>query len=234
MTRFLMSGVAVAALVTFGSMAGAQESQMPKQSGGGTQMETQGGASGQAQGGAQMETQGGAGTATTLPEDTQSGQGQQKSSDTKKKSSETQKSSDMKKKSSDTQQSSDTQKSSDEMQKQTEETTGADKTKKQSQTEQDTSGATGATGKAGKIDIPEGKRSQVVKSFSSHKVKKTDIDIDVSIGVAVPRTVVLHPVPVEIVEIVPEFRRYRYFVLANGEIVIVDPDTFVVVMVLAA
>jgi hypothetical protein len=225
-----MSGVAVAALVTFGSMAGAQESQVPKQSGGGTQMETQGGASGQAQGGAQMESQGGAGTATPLPEDTQSGQTQQKSSDTKKKSSDTQKSSDEMQKQTEETTGTDTTKK----QSQTEGTTGTDTTKKQSQTEQDTSGATGATGKPGKIDIPEGKRSQVVKSFSSHKVKATDIDIDVSIGVAVPRTVVLHPVPVEIVEIVPEFRRYRYFVLASGEIVIVDPDTFVVVMVLAA
>ena len=73
-----------------------------------------------------------------------------------------------------------------------------------------------------------------MKSFSSHKVKATDIDIDVSVGVAVPHTVVLHSVPADIVEIVPEFRRYKYFVLASGEIVIVDPDTFVVVYVLPA
>ena len=45
------------------------------------------------------------------------------------------------------------------------------------------------------------------------------------------RRVVLHPVPVDIVEIVPAFRRYKYFVLASGEIVIVDPATLVVVYV---
>jgi hypothetical protein len=44
--------------------------------------------------------------------------------------------------------------------------------------------------------------------------------------------VVLHPVPADIVEIVPAFRHYRYFLLADGEIVIVDPATFVVVYVL--
>ena len=223
MTRLLLSGVAVAALVAFGTMADAQTQQpvqtMPNQ-GGGSGPDT--GASGSA--GADVQTQGGgaagAGAQTKKPEETQPGQAQQKSSDsmgtdTKKKSSEK-------------------KKTSDDMQKQTEETQGADKTKKQSQSEQESSGATGATGKAGKIDIPEGKRSQVAKSFSSHKVKAIDIDVDVSIGVAVPRTVVLHPVPVDIIEIVPEFRRYRYFVLANGQIVIVDPDTFVVVYVLAA
>jgi hypothetical protein len=220
MTRLLMSGVAVAALVACGSMADAQQTQQPVQTmpnqGGGSGPDT--GASGAA--GADTQTQGGgaagAGAQTQMPEETQPGQAQQKSSDSMEKSSDTKK------------------KSSDSMQKQTEETQGADKTKKQSKSEQESSGATGATGKAGKIDIPEGKRSQVAKSFSSHKVKHADIDIDVSIGVAVPRTVVLHPVPVDIVEIVPAFRHYRYFVLANGEIVIVDPATFVVVYVLAA
>ena len=221
MTRLLMSGVAVAALVAFGSMADAQQAQQPVQT-----MPSQGG-------GAQTDTQGGnagAGAQTQMPEDSQSGQAQQKSSDS------TGKSSDMKKKSSDSaEKSSETKKkSSDTTQKQTEETEGADKTKEQSQSEQDSSGATGATGKAGKIDVPEGKRSQVAKSFSSHKVKATDVDINVSVGVAVPRTVVLHPVPVDIVEIVPAFRRYRYFVLASGEIVIVDPATFVIVYVLPA
>jgi hypothetical protein len=220
MTRVLMSGVAVAALLAFGSLANAQTEQpttqtMPNQGGGSGPDTGAGGAAGsdvQGQGGADVQTQGGAGAQTQMPQDSQSGKSQQKSSDgmdTKKKSSDT-------------------------MQKQSEDTKGGDKTKKQSQSGEESSGATGATGKAGKIAIPEGRRSQVAKSFSSHKVKSVDIDVDVSVGVAVPRTVVLHPVPVDIVEIVPAFRHYRYFVLANGEIVIVDPATFVVVYVIAA
>jgi Protein of unknown function (DUF1236) len=220
MTRVLMSGVAVAALLAFGSLANAQTEQpttqtMPNQGGGSGPDTGAGGAAGsdvQGQGGADVQTQGGAGAQTQMPQDSQSGKSQQKSSDgmdTKKKSSDT-------------------------MQKQSEDTKGGDKTKKQSQKGEESSGATGATGKAGKIDIPQGKRSQVAKSFSSHKVKSVDIDVDVSVGVAVPRTVLLHPVPVDIVEIVPAFRHYRYFVLANGEIVIVDPATFMVVYVIAA
>ncbi|HEX3217554.1 MAG TPA: DUF1236 domain-containing protein, partial [Aestuariivirgaceae bacterium] len=122
-------------------------------------------------------------------------------------------------------------KSSGSMQKQTEQTKSGDKTKK-TQAGEESSGATGATGKAGKIDVPEGKRSQVAKSFSSHKVKASNVDVDVSIGIAVPRTVVLHPVPADVIAVVPAFRHYKYFVLANGEIVIVDPATFVVVYVL--
>jgi archaellum component FlaD/FlaE len=228
MHRMLMSGVAVAALLAFTPITDAQQAQQPTvetmpNQGGGTGPDTGGGGAA----GAQIETQGGAGSANQLPEDTQSGQAQ-KGSDSVKKSSE------IKKKDTETQKSTETEKTSDEMQKQTEETQGTDKTKKQTEAEQETTGATGATGKPGKIDIPEGKRSHVVKSFSAKKVKAIDIDIDVSVGVAVPATVVLHPVPVEIVEIVPAFRRYKYFVLASGEIVIVDPATMVVVYVLVA
>jgi Protein of unknown function (DUF1236) len=207
MRRLLMSGVAVAAMVAFGSIAGAQQQQpvqpMPSQGGGAsTTAPATGGTTG---GGASVETQGSGKATTGAAEETQPGT-------TKKKSSET------------------TQKNSGTMQKQTEQTQGG--TTKKTQAGEETSGATGATGKASKVDIPEEKRPQVAKSFSAHKVKPAKIDVDVSIGVAIPRTVVLHPVPADIVEIVPAFRHYRYFVLANGEIVIVDPVTFVVVYVL--
>jgi hypothetical protein len=203
-----MSGVAVAAMVAFGSIAGAQQQQpvqpMPSQGGGAsTTAPATGGTTG---GGASVDTQGSGKATTGAAEETQPG------TTKKKKSSET------------------TQKNSGTMQKQTEQTQGG--TTKKTQAGEETSGATGATGKASKVDIPEEKRPQVAKSFSAHKVKPAKIDVDVSIGVAIPRTVVLHPVPADIVEIVPAFRHYRYFVLANGEIVIVDPVTFVVVYVL--
>ena len=40
--------------------------------------------------------------------------------------------------------------------------------------------------------------------------------------------------PPEIIRIVPDYEGYRYFILADGTIVIVDPDSFVVVYVLTA
>jgi Protein of unknown function (DUF1236) len=202
MTRLLMSGVAVAALVAFGSMADAQQQQQPTYQ---TQPSQGGGASTDTSGGGA-----GGGAANQVQEE-------QPGTTTKQKSSE------------DT--TTTKKKSSGSMQKQTEQTKSGDKTKK-TQAGEESSGATGATGKAGKIDVPEGKRSQVAKSFSSHKVKASNVDVDVSIGIAVPRTVVLHPVPADVIAVVPAFRHYKYFVLANGEIVIVDPATFVVVYVL--
>jgi hypothetical protein len=58
-----------------------------------------------------------------------------------------------------------------------------------------------------------------------------DIDIDVSVGVAVPRTVSLYVVPEEVVVIVPDYRRYKYFIYED-KVVIVDPATFEIVDIL--
>jgi len=59
------------------------------------------------------------------------------------------------------------------------------------------------------------------------------VDFDVHVGVAVPRTVVLAPVPEDIVVIEPEWRGFEYF-LVGDEIVVVDPATLEIVAVLPA
>jgi hypothetical protein len=59
------------------------------------------------------------------------------------------------------------------------------------------------------------------------------VDFDVHVGVAVPRTVVLAPVPEGIVVIEPEWRGFEYF-LVGDEIVVVDPATLEIVAVLPA
>ena len=59
----------------------------------------------------------------------------------------------------------------------------------------------------------------------------TNVNFDVKIGVAVPRTVRLAPVPTTIISIEPEWRGYMYFVY-NEEIIIVEPRTLQIVYVL--
>ncbi|TIW32807.1 MAG: DUF1236 domain-containing protein [Mesorhizobium sp.] len=59
------------------------------------------------------------------------------------------------------------------------------------------------------------------------------VDFDISVGVEVPRHKVrLHRLPPRIVKIVPAYETYEYFVLADGRIVIVDPDTLKIVIIL--
>ena len=82
------------------------------------------------------------------------------------------------------------------------------------------------------IDLSTEQRTEVKQVFTTQSVEPVDIDFDLSVGVAVPRTVTLHPVPPRIVEIVPAYEGYEYFVLADGRIVIVEPGTLHVVYIL--
>lgn len=77
-------------------------------------------------------------------------------------------------------------------------------------------------------------RTKVISSFRSHKqksVSRSEINVEISVGVAVPRGVSLYAVPEDIVVIVPAYRRYKYFVFEDT-VVIVDPDTYEVVDVI--
>jgi hypothetical protein len=53
------------------------------------------------------------------------------------------------------------------------------------------------------------------------------VNFDISLGVVVPAElkVKLLPLPARVIEIVPQFQGFLFFVLADGRIVIVAPDT---------
>jgi hypothetical protein len=116
----------------------------------------------------------------------------------------------------------------------------ADKKKKTQQTQQDQqnndSEATGSTSKA-KTEITTEKRTVIRERLVTKNVTKIDrskINFDINVGVAVPTTIQLQPLPVEVIEVVPEYRGYDYFVLADGTIIIVDPGSHQIVFVLSA
>jgi hypothetical protein len=61
--------------------------------------------------------------------------------------------------------------------------------------------------------------------------KVTSVNFDIKVGIAVPRTVKVAPVPAMLIEIQPAWRGYMYFVYAD-EIIIVEPRTLRIVAVL--
>jgi hypothetical protein len=68
----------------------------------------------------------------------------------------------------------------------------------------------------------------------THVEPVRDVSFEISVGVEVPRHKVrLHRLPARIVKIVPAYESYEYFVLADGRIVIVDPDTYKIVVILS-
>jgi hypothetical protein len=84
------------------------------------------------------------------------------------------------------------------------------------------------------IDITTEQRTEIRNVIVESKAEPVDLDIQVNVGVVVPKTVELRPLPPRIIEIVPAYRSYEYFVLADGRIVIVEPGTLKVVYVIAA
>jgi hypothetical protein len=73
-------------------------------------------------------------------------------------------------------------------------------------------------------------RDTIVRREREHGVL-SDVDFPISVGVPVPRHVRLHPIPVDLVEVVPVYRSYRYF-LVEDYICIVDPATYAIVQVI--
>ena len=57
------------------------------------------------------------------------------------------------------------------------------------------------------------------------------VDFSIRVGVRVPHTVHVYPLPIEIVEIVPQYRGYDYIVVGD-EMLIIDPITLEIVAVL--
>ena len=84
------------------------------------------------------------------------------------------------------------------------------------------------------VSLNSEQRTRVQSAFKSHRGSaKADVNIQVRVGVAVPRTITLYEVPEDVVIIVPEWRRYKY-VLIGDEICIIDPDTYEIIDVIAA
>ncbi len=83
-----------------------------------------------------------------------------------------------------------------------------------------------------KVQIRPEQRTRITETVKTLGIRPVaTIGVIIAIGTVVPRTVQLRALPPQIIEIVPEFRRYRFF-LAPSEIIIVDPGTLEIVDVI--
>jgi Protein of unknown function (DUF1236). len=96
---------------------------------------------------------------------------------------------------------------------------------------QPTSQQSAATSSQNASSVPPEKAAKISDVISREKVQSVEnVNFSVSVGVNVPSTVAIHPLPASIVEIVPEYRGYDY-VVVHDEIVIVEPRTRKIVTV---
>lgn len=84
------------------------------------------------------------------------------------------------------------------------------------------------------IDISNEQKVEIRSVIQEIDVEPISVDFDVSVGVAVPRSIELRPLPPRIVEIVPAYDGFEYFLLADGRIIIVEPATLEVVYIIVA
>jgi hypothetical protein len=79
--------------------------------------------------------------------------------------------------------------------------------------------------RAGSARLNDDQRSRISDVITRRRdVPVANVNVDVRVGVTLPRSVRVREVPREIVEIYPEFRGYRYTVVRD-EIVIIEPRT---------
>jgi hypothetical protein len=74
-------------------------------------------------------------------------------------------------------------------------------------------------------------RQAIVKESNAPRV--TNVNFTVSVGTVVPRTVRLAPIPVTVIEVMPAWRGYEYF-LVGDDIIVVEPGTLRIVAVIPA
>jgi hypothetical protein len=82
------------------------------------------------------------------------------------------------------------------------------------------------------VNITQEQKTEIRQVIVESDVKPVDVDFEVNVGVAVPTTVTLAPLPPRVIKLVPQYEGYRFFVLADGRIIIVEPDTLKIVYVL--
>ncbi|HXV31621.1 MAG TPA: DUF1236 domain-containing protein [Sinorhizobium sp.] len=85
------------------------------------------------------------------------------------------------------------------------------------------------------VDVTVEQKTEITQVIREEKVEPIDVDFEVSVGTAVPETVKvkLLPLPPRIVQIVPAYEGYLFFILADGRIVIVEPSTLQIVLIIA-
>jgi hypothetical protein len=78
-------------------------------------------------------------------------------------------------------------------------------------------------------EIKPEQKTVIKQTIVKQNIRPAKIDVDVRVGVAIPRTVVLHPLPPAIIEVYPAYRSYRLVLVDDNTILVIDPDTWMIV-----
>lgn len=74
--------------------------------------------------------------------------------------------------------------------------------------------------------------AQIARIIAAKNIPPVAVDFDVAIGTAIPSTVTLSTLPVEVTSVAPQLTGTLFFVLEDGRIVFVSLNTLTVVLVI--
>lgn len=88
--------------------------------------------------------------------------------------------------------------------------------------------ASGGRGSVASVTTEQ--KTQIKSVFTHHHVEPArNINVSVNVGVRIPHSVKLYPVPEDVIAIVPVYRDYMYVMLDDDRVAIIDPDSYEVV-----
>ena len=81
-------------------------------------------------------------------------------------------------------------------------------------------------------NLDDRQRTRVTESITKLKARPVEnVNFSLSVGTVVPRDVRFQPLPADVVDVVPQYRGYNFFVVRD-DVVIVDPSSYQIVDVL--
>ncbi len=98
-------------------------------------------------------------------------------------------------------------------------------------------GSTTGQGPAGQsgASLTAEQRTKITTVIKQRNVKPvTNVNFSISVGAVVPASVHYYPLPVEVVEVYPEWRGYLYILVGGGDILVIHPQTHRIVAVIEA
>ncbi|MGE5166058.1 MAG: DUF1236 domain-containing protein [Sphingobacteriales bacterium] len=103
----------------------------------------------------------------------------------------------------------------------------------ESTTEQNRTTTTGQGAAAGSAKLTTEQRTKITSIIKQHKVEPTRLNVSVTVGTRIPESVHLYPLPVQVVEVYPEWHGFDY-ILVGDQIVIINPRTHEIVAIVEA
>ena len=87
-----------------------------------------------------------------------------------------------------------------------------------------------SAGRGSVASVTTEQKTRIKTVFTRHHVEPArNLNVSVNVGVRLPHSVRLYPVPEDVIAIVPAYRDYMYVMLDDDRVAIIDPDSYEVV-----